>query len=285
MKRLLTACIGVPLALAAIFLLPPWGFFALCALLFGWVAIEFVGIARSWAPKAPLLLLPPLVIATAIALTAPQSLAEALRGTSATLPAAYLPVGALLISSAIACLALLGRTPVRESLPAMGTYAFGIPYLALPIAALSHLQRRDPWLVFLLVAIVWLGDSAAYYLGKLFGGSLFGRHKLAPTVSPNKSWEGALASLAASAAAAATWSYFYLGRIETGIVVLGVLVNLAAQMGDLVESMLKRGAGVKDSGNVLPGHGGMYDRADSLLFAAPALWLGLWWLGPQALLP
>ncbi len=280
MKRLLTAGIGVPLALAAIFLLPPWAFFALCAVLFGWVAIEFVAVARGWAPGAPLLLLPPLAIAAAAALTAPQPLAEALHGTSATLPAAYLPVGALLISSAVASLALLGRTPVRESLPAIGTFSFGIPYIALPIAALSHLQRRDPWLVFLLFAIVWLGDSAAYYLG-----SLFGRHKLAPTVSPNKSWEGAVASLLASAAAAATWSYFYLGRIDIGIVLLGFVVNLAAQLGDLVESMLKRGAGIKDSGNVLPGHGGMFDRADSLLFAAPALWLGLWWLGPQALSP
>ncbi len=280
MKRLLTAAIGVPLALAAIFLLPPWAFFVLCAFLFGWVAIEFVGVARGWTPGAPLRALPPMAIAAAAALAAPLPLAEALHRSGTSLPAAYLPIGALLLSSVVAGLVLLGRTPVRESLPAMGIFSFGIPYIALPIAALSHLQRRDPWLVFLLVAIVWLGDSAAYYLG-----SLFGRHKLAPTVSPNKSWEGAAASLLASAAAAGAWGYFQLGRLEMSLVALGVVVNVAAQLGDLVESMLKRGAGVKDSGNVLPGHGGMFDRADSLLFAAPALWLGLWWLGPQALLP
>jgi phosphatidate cytidylyltransferase len=275
MKRLLTAAIGVPLALAAMFLLPPWGFFALCAFLFGWVGLEFAALARAWAPGAPLFLLAPLAVAAAAALTAPQALASALASTTGMLPAAFLPIAVLMMSLGMSCLALLGRTPVRESLPALGAFSFGIPYIALPIAALSHLQRRDPWLVFLLVAIVWLGDSAAYY-----AGSRFGKHKMSPVVSPNKSWEGAVASQLVSALATAVWSYFYLGRIDLAVVTLGLVVNLAAQLGDLVESMLKRGAGIKDSGNVLPGHGGMLDRADALLFAAPVLWLGLWWLGP-----
>lgn len=287
MKRLLTAAIGVPVSLAAIFFLAPWTFFGLCAFLFGWVATELVTLGRAWSPNAPLIALPPLAIATAAVLTAPQALAGALglavAGGSAgapiePLPAVLLPALALLLSVGVGCLVLLGRTPVRESMPALGTLAFGIPYIALPIAALSHLQRRDPWLVFLLVAIVWLGDSAAYY-----GGRALGRHKLAPVVSPNKSWEGATASIIASGIAAAVWSHFYLGRVEISLVVLSLFVNVAAQLGDLTESMLKRGAGIKDSGNVLPGHGGMLDRADALLFAAPVLWLGLWLLGPEVL--
>jgi phosphatidate cytidylyltransferase len=280
MKRLLTAAVGVPLALAAMFLLPPWGFFAHCAFLFGWVALEFAALARCWAPGAPLFLMPPLTLGAAAALTAPQALANALVSNTGTLSAAFLPIAVLAMSLGMSCLALLGRTPVRESLPALGAFSFGIPYVALPIAALSHLQRRDPWLLFLLVAIVWLGDSAAYYVG-----GRFGKHKMAPVVSPNKSWEGAIASQLVSALATAVWSYFYLGRIDLAVVTLGLVVNFAAQLGDLVESMLKRGAGIKDSGNVLPGHGGMLDRADALLFAAPVLWLGLWWLGPAVFQP
>jgi phosphatidate cytidylyltransferase len=224
--------------------------------------------------------MPPLALAAAVALTTPRALAETLLVREGMLSAAFLPIVVLMLSIGVSCLALLGRTPVRESLPALGAFSFGIPYVALPIAALCHLQRRDPWLVFLLVAIVWLGDSAAYY-----AGSQFGKHKMAPVVSPNKSWEGAIASQLVSAIATAVWSYFYLGRIDLAVVTLGLVVNFAAQLGDLVESMLKRGAGIKDSGNVLPGHGGMLDRADALLFAAPVLWLGLWWLGPATLQP
>jgi len=97
-------------------------------------------------------------------------------------------------------------------------------------------------------------------------------------VSPKKSWEGAAASFAMALAAAGVWCWFRLHRIDPGILAVSAFTAVAAQIGDLVESLIKRGTGVKDSGTVLPGHGGMLDRLDAMLFAAPILLFGLWLL-------
>jgi phosphatidate cytidylyltransferase len=156
----------------------------------------------------------------------------------------------------------------------LGILGFGVLYFALPIASLHYLQQADPWLVFLLMAIVFLGDTAAYYVG-----SAIGRHRMAPVISPKKSWEGAAAGFVTAVAAAAVWSAWKLGRVDPELLAAAALTALAAQVGDLVESMIKRGAGVKDSGHILPGHGGVLDRLDAMLFAAPVLLLGLWVLG------
>jgi hypothetical protein len=98
-------------------------------------------------------------------------------------------------------------------------------------------------------------------------------HKLAPAVSPNKSWEGAIAGLATSLAATAIWSQLRLGHVDAVLLAIGGATAVASQLGDLVESLLKRGFGVKDSGALLPGHGGFWDRMDAMLFAAPTLLL------------
>jgi phosphatidate cytidylyltransferase len=168
---------------------------------------------------------------------------------------------------------------------------FGIFYVALPLSLTVDL-RDNPSQRFLLVFIlfsVWAGDIAAYYVGKNFG-----KHKLAPTVSPNKSWEGAVASVIASIGMAALVFYFqnqitdffsggsglwlpnFHPSLRTPIpwghvIALGGITNVAAQFGDLFESALKRGVGVKDSGTLLPGHGGLLDRIDALLFAFPVV--------------
>ena len=119
----------------------------------------------------------------------------------------------------------------------------------------------------LLFLIVWGCDSFAYYTGRALG-----RRKLAPRVSPNKTWEGTLGGLAGATlvgAAGGLWLLPALGPAWGAAA--GALASSAGQVGDLVESMWKRGAGVKDSGTFLPGHGGFYDRIDSLLFAGPVL--------------
>lgn len=267
-KRLLTAAVGVPLVLAGIFRLPPLWFFVVCALIFGWACLEFLAIARCWAPGAPLGVLPLLALALAAILSLPAA--------TDAVPWSAVAGGALAVSVGLGCLLLLGRTPIAETPAALGALAFGVPYFALPVAALSHLQRQDPWLVFLLMAIVWLGDTAAFYVG-----STWGRYLLAPVVSPKKTWEGAVAGLAAGAAATVVWSLWRRGGLDAAVLVAGLATAIAAQLGDLVESVFKRSAGIKDSGRVLPGHGGVLDRADAMLFAAPVLWLALLALGAE----
>jgi phosphatidate cytidylyltransferase len=252
----------VPLLLAAVFHLPATGFLALAAGIFGWASLEFVAIARIWVPGAPLRALPPLAVLAGALL--------GLEGAMLPWPPAMAWAVALGLSVGIGALILLSRTPIAEAPAALGVFAFGIPYFALPIGSLSQLQRQDPWLVFLLVAVVWLGDTAAYWVG-----SMWGRRPLAPVVSPRKTWEGAAAGLAVSVAATAAWSLWHLERLDASILAVGTATAVAAQVGDLVESIFKRSVRIKDSGSVLPGHGGVLDRADALFFAAPVLWVGL----------
>jgi phosphatidate cytidylyltransferase len=179
----------------------------------------------------------------------------------------------VLLSVGLGSLVLFSRTPLEETMEGLGLLGFGLPYFAVPIASIYRLQRADPWLVFLLLAIVWLGDTAAFYIG-----SRFGRHKMAPVISPKKSWEGAAAGFVTGLLVTAVWSIFRLGRLDSGLLLVAAVTAAAAQVGDLVESMIKRGVGVKDSGSVLPGHGGVLDRCDAVLFAAPVLLLGAWLL-------
>jgi phosphatidate cytidylyltransferase len=114
----------------------------------------------------------------------------------------------------------------------------------------------------------WVGDIGAYYAGRAFG-----RHKLAPVVSPKKTWEGAVASVVTSVAVAGAYlTHFVPGVSWPVAIALTAAANAAGQLGDLAESAMKRGAGVKDSGTILPGHGGFLDRVDSTLFALPVVY-------------
>ncbi len=137
-----------------------------------------------------------------------------------------------------------------------------------PLDASPAERTRAGYLVLLLVAAVYFGDTAA-----LYGGKTFGRHKLAPGVSPSKTWEGAVFGLAGSVLAGVATRVLFLPEIPTGTVaLLAFVLGVVGILGDLSESLLKRAAGVKDSGSLLPGHGGMFDRVDSLLLAAPVLY-------------
>ncbi|MBX6352323.1 MAG: phosphatidate cytidylyltransferase [Thermoflavifilum sp.] len=132
------------------------------------------------------------------------------------------------------------------------------------LAALRALPRGWAWLLLLLAAI-WLTDTAAYFVGRHVGGP-----KLWPSISPNKTVSGALAGVVAAAVATVVVGYLCLPGFDLwSYALVGVLISITGQLGDLIESAYKRAAGVKDSGSLLPGHGGMLDRVDSLLFAAP----------------
>jgi phosphatidate cytidylyltransferase len=272
MKRVLTAAVGAPVALAAVFWLPgKWFFLVALALVLGGV-MEFVRLCRHHAPERLLWSLLILVPVAAAAMGPwPLPLAE---GSPAQ---AGLLVAAAVVSVVLGVIVLASRTPIDQAVSALGLLAYAVPYFAVPVASLYHLQQIDPWLLFALLAVVWLGDTAALYFG-----SMWGRHKMAPVVSPNKSWEGAVAGLVVAVLVTAAWSWWRLDRPSWPLIALGGVTAVAAQIGDLVESLIKREAGVKDSGNLFPGHGGVLDRMDALMFAAPVWLLGLWLIGREA---
>jgi len=270
-QRLATAAVLSILAIASVFYLPSVWFFVLAVVVIAWASSEFVRMAKVWAPGAPVEILVAVAPLAAVILSGFLPIDRSEAGVDVELFGA-----ALLASVGVGTVVLFARTPLTESFAAFGALAFGIPYFALPAASLYRLHVIDPWLVILLLAIVALGDSAAFYVG-----SRFGRRKLAATISPNKTWEGAAASFAMAMVVTVGWSLWHLGEIDLRLLVVGALTALAAQVGDLVESMIKRGAGIKDSGNLLPGHGGMLDRVDALLFAAPVFLIAFWIIDPR----
>lgn len=151
----------------------------------------------------------------------------------------------------------------------------GIVYVAVPLSLLVWVCLRPSGRALALFALVlvWTGDTAAFFVG-----SNWGKNKLAPRISPGKTWEGTLASFGSALGVGLLYVRFFPSGIGYGeAALLSATVNVAAQVGDLAESALKRGAGVKDSSNLVPGHGGVLDRIDALLFAAPVLWYYWWW--------
>ncbi|MBZ5654167.1 MAG: phosphatidate cytidylyltransferase [Acidobacteriia bacterium] len=183
------------------------------------------------------------------------------------------------------------RTDLAAGYPAAAASMFAFAYVAIPMALLVEIRQQAAgaiWVIYTLLA-VWAGDIFAYFVGKAVG-----RHRMSPEISPKKTWEGAVASILASVLIGTLWfehapgisaALLRMGLIGRRdglfgleqpqlwpIIVLSAIVNIAAQLGDLVESLIKRGAGVKDSGSILPGHGGMLDRIDAMLFAVPVVW-------------
>lgn len=168
-----------------------------------------------------------------------------------------------------AALAVSGRAPRKDSIARLGVDSAALLLVAFPLSfivplhATHGLGRR---MVLFLLVLLWVGDSLAYFTGRAIG-----RHKMAAELSPGKTWEGAVANLAGSVAvgfAAAPW----IALPPVHVCAMAALANIAGQLGDLTESAYKRAAGAKDSGSLLPGHGGMLDRVDSLIFATPVVW-------------
>lgn len=288
MKRVLTAVVLVPLVLLVVFKAPLWLFTAVVALLLVLALHEYLNISKAYGIQ-PM----PWVTYGFSLLLILAALANAELQVFAARPWVGLLLRdwtVLLSISLVFGIPAVFRSDMRMALAASAVSAFGVLYVAAPLASLV-VFRRDPgeaiFLVYILLS-VWAGDIAAYYVGRSIG-----RHKLAPLVSPNKTWEGAVASLIASVGVAILvfrfehsietffsqpkFSFYTPlamppGRSLLYLVVLGLVANIAAQLGDLFESAIKRGAQLKDSGSLLPGHGGILDRIDALLFAIPAVW-------------
>jgi phosphatidate cytidylyltransferase len=261
MKRVITAAVLIPLVL----LLLLKGSFLLLVLAAGLVAElaawEYLSIADIQGSQRAL------VLAAIAALFA------------ATFSDLSLILPAIGLCSLVILVVCGFRSSLERVLPEAAFSVFGLLYCGLTMATLPLIwvQPDGPSLLIFLFCIVWTGDTAALYAGRSFG-----RHKLAPRISPNKTWEGTAASLAGSLLiAAGLVALAHLGTLHYAgpmirWLLLAAVLNLFAQVGDLVESAIKRGAGVKDSGVMLPGHGGILDRIDALLLAAPALWYAQW---------
>ena len=208
----------------------------------------------------------------------------------------YTTAFAVVLAPFVLLAAGMSRHDLSTALPAAATSFCGFVYAALPLALLVQLRQQPSGaiLVVYLMLVVWAGDIFAYFAGRAVG-----RHKMAPRISPGKTWEGAVASVFASLLIG-TWFLRHATDVSTFLLrydlikvrdgmfglqqpalvptlILTLVLNVAAQLGDLVESLIKRGASVKDSGSLLPGHGGILDRIDALLFAAPVLWYYAAW--------
>jgi len=248
MKRVLTALLLIPVFCYVVLWAPQWAFLLVVAAVAVLCFREYADLVSLHAIEKP-----------------------GVFGYVAGLLLLFLPGKdfAFLVLIALLTMALALRS--RESsdfLPAAGALMLGVVYVFGSLRCAIDLRAIDVyWLLFAL-SLNWIGDIAALYVGRLIG-----RHKMAPHVSPGKSWEGAAASMVGSL----IYGALYLPRLISTVpllegLALTALANIAGQLGDLCESALKRGAGVKDSGTLLPGHGGWLDRVDSTLFALPVVY-------------
>ncbi len=266
-QREVTAAVLIPAVLTVLVFAPTWAFSLLVAAAASAALLEFyalLAVAGWTVPRAAGLVL-----------------------FLALLAAAHLGAATALVVLAGASLVLLpafvmfSSPPVPALLPSSAGAVFATLYVALGGGAVIGLRAHGWEPVVFLLAVVWAGDSAAYYVGRTWG-----KRRLAPVVSPKKSWEGFWGQVAGGtlfgAGAAAAFTAF--GRPSPGAgavpavlagAILGLLVSVLAVVGDLVESSFKRSVAVKDSGGLLPGHGGLLDRLDSLLYASPVLLLVL----------
>ena len=303
MKRVLTAVILIPIVVLALFRAPLWLFTLLVLGVALLAAREYFDIAEKTGFKPGRVLaflFIVLIFAIVVGVAAIGNIDNPRPFASWDIvPAALfwaLPIFAL-ITPLLFLLQALDRANLSKSLADAAVGYLALPYAGFTLVLLPLLTvtQNGPLYLLYLMLLVWCGDIAAYYVGRAVG-----RHKLAPRLSPGKTWEGAIASVVGAVIVglllfhyinpiAATFRSVHLlgpGKVRWGrptsnfasafplaplwfVAVFAVCVNGAAQLGDLVESALKRGAGMKDSGTLLPGHGGVLDRIDALLFALP----------------
>ncbi len=170
--------------------------------------------------------------------------------------------------------------PLVEALPATGMSSSALLLVAFPLshAVLLHgLPRIGPRILLFALVLTWAADTTAYFLGRAIG-----KHPLAPHISPKKTWEGSVGSMMGSLLVAYVFS-FWIHIPLMHLIIMAVLGNIAGQMGDLLESAYKRSAGVKDSGSLLPGHGGVLDRIDAVILCIPVVWYYLVLVNPRVL--
>ena len=252
MTRILTALVLIPLVVWVVLAGPQWSLLAIMALV-GLIAFhEFDNIAG----------------AQGIAKSGGAGMAAGLILLFAPEPAWV----AIVILAVTLMVVELRQADLAKAMPGAATALLGVVYIFGAWRCALSLRAIDPpfgphWLMIALL-VSWAGDTAALYVGRAFG-----RHKLAPRVSPSKTWEGSVGSVAGGVLAAGVYAHYLIPSAPVWMVLaVAAAGNIAGQLGDLCESAFKRGAGVKDSGTTLPGHGGWLDRIDSSLFSIPAVY-------------
>ena len=302
MQRVLTAVVLVPIVILTVFKAPFWLYTVVIAILALQCANEYLAIAAAHALKplrtltyvGVLVLLGYYYVSVVIRGLRPQGLSglQALRDPFTQYETLLVLVS---LTPFILLVAALRTDDLRQALPSAAVSFFAVPYTGITLGFLLFtrgLIQDGALAVFYLLLVVWSGDISAYYVGRVFG-----KHRLAPRISPGKSWEGAAASIIGSMIVGTLMLVYnrpiaerlYDWKLLVGhnalserptpeanaiwmAILASVSINIAAQFGDLVESMMKRGADIKDSGTLLPGHGGALDRVDALLLASPVLW-------------
>jgi phosphatidate cytidylyltransferase len=254
-RRIYTALALVPLLYAAIRFLPASAFTGIIVIAGGVALYELYRLCLPYNYH-------------------PTTIGIGLFGSTALIASPHEP--SLVIPSLLAALLailsvpLLVPMPLQDRLRESGLAVTGMLYIGLTLSflVLTRMLPHGEWLIFFLLLVTWAGDTGAYY-----AGTLYGQHRLAPRISPKKTVEGLMGGLIAATMTAYLARWWFMPDLSGfDCVILAIIITLTGLWGDLAESAIKRSVGAKDSGGLLPGHGGMLDRLDSLLFSAPAFY-------------
>jgi phosphatidate cytidylyltransferase len=265
MKRVATSLVLIPLAVWVVLAAPFWVFAAVLAVvgLLAFHEFDQIAKAQGLAPAG----LPGMAAGMAL-LFAPEPFLVA------AIAALVAMILSLLENSPAQRSSALCEPGVHEpasALTSAAVFLLGVIYIFGAWRCARDLREINPHWLMIALLVSWAGDTAALYVGRAFG-----KHKLAPRVSPAKTWEGFVGSVAGGMLAAGVYAHYLIPAEPLGAVLaLAAAANIAGQMGDLCESAFKRGAGMKDSGTMLPGHGGWLDRIDSSLFSVPVVYATL----------
>ena len=280
--RLLTAAVLIPIVVALVWWGPAWALAAVAAGVAILALIEFFALGERVGLRA----FRAWTILCAAGIFYAQYSVGLVETRSVTgsisivrhLQAGTVPVEIVLLIFVLGAtgIGLATRRALQDVLPGLAVSSAGLLFIALPfsyIVRIEEIERSGRELVLFTLLLVWAGDMLAYFVGQALG-----RIPMAPALSPKKTWEGALGNLVGSLLVAVLFAR-WMQVDAVALLVIAGLGNIAGQAGDLIESAYKRGAGVKDSGTILPGHGGMLDRIDSLILAAPVVWAAYEWIG------
>jgi len=265
--RVLSGAVLVALAVAVVWFAPSLIFFAVAEALLVLAFVEYARLAGAVGTPIPFAAACAATMLTSVSVGATDWIGNRLVETGAAL-------AAILVSGfvAVAASVLVAWNGERDALGRAAAAVFPMLYLGLPIGSMLAIRSQPGReALFLLMLAVMVSDTAQYYSGRAFG-----RHRLAPTISPKKTVEGAVGGFVFGALVLAAGGAWWLPRFPIAFrALLGVALVALGIAGDLFESMLKRSAGVKDSSALIPGHGGVLDRIDALLFAAPVYYIVL----------